>query len=63
MSIFEQDSYDLETLYNILENEIIPTYYANKKKWRKITQTAMDDVEVAFNSDRMADEYYKKIYQ
>ena len=63
MSIFEQDSYDLETLYNILENEIIPTYYANKKKWRKITQTAMDDVEVAFNSDRMADEYYSLIYK
>ena len=63
MSIFEQDSYDQEELYRILENEIIPTYYQNKKKWRHITQTAMTDVQTAFNSDRMADEYYQMIYE
>ena len=48
--------------YNVLENEIIPTYYDDKDKWRKIQQTAMDDVKEYFNSDRMADEYYKLIY-
>ena len=63
MSIYDQDAYDLEALYDILENEIIPTYYDNKKAWRKITQNAMNDVETAFNSDRMADEYYKLIYE
>ena len=62
MSVYDQDNFDLENLYHVLENEILPTYYDNPNKWRKITQTAMDDVKVAFNSDRMADEYYKQIY-
>lgn len=62
MSVYEQDSYDLEKLYDILENEVIPTYYNHPDKWREIVQTAMTDVRHAFNSDRMADEYYKKIY-
>ena len=62
MSVYEQDNYDLEKLYDILENEVIPTYYDNKDKWRKIQQTAMDEVKKDFNSDRMADEYYKIMY-
>ncbi|MGC4129407.1 MAG: alpha-glucan family phosphorylase [Bergeyella sp.] len=62
MSVYEQDNYDLNKLYDILENEIVPTYYENPDKWRKITQTAMDDVKTVFGSDRMADEYYKVMY-
>lgn len=62
MSVYEQDSYDLEKLYDILENEILPVYYDQPEKWRKIQHTAMDDVKSNFNSDRMADEYYKQIY-
>lgn len=61
-SVYDQDNFDLENLYNVLENEILPTYYDNPDRWRKIQQTAMDDVKVKFNSDRMADEYYKQIY-
>ena len=62
MSVYDQDNYDLEQLYDILENRIIPTYYENPTEWRKITQTAMDNVKTQFGSDRMADEYYKLIY-
>ena len=62
MSVYDQDNYDLNKLYEILENEIIPMYYDRPDDWRQVQQTAMDDVKVAFNSDRMADEYYKQIY-
>lgn len=62
MSVYDQDNYDLEKLYEILENEILPTYYENKEQWRKIQYLAMDEVKENFNSDRMADEYYKLIY-
>lgn len=62
MSVYEQDNYDLNKLYEILENEILPTYYENPDKWRKIQYNAMNDVKDQFNSDRMADEYYKIIY-
>lgn len=63
LSIYDQDMYDLEALYHLLENQILPTYYDNPDQWRKIQWTAMDDVKNQFNSDRMADEYYKKLYQ
>lgn len=62
MSIYDQDNYDLNKLYEILENEIIPMYYDRPDEWRKVQHNAMDDVKYAFNSDRMADEYYKEIY-
>ncbi|WP_226065147.1 alpha-glucan family phosphorylase [Kaistella polysaccharea] len=62
MSVYDQDNYDLNKLYEILENEIIPMYYDRPDEWRNVQHTAMDDVKVAFNSDRMADEYYKQIY-
>lgn len=62
MSVYEQDNYDLEKIYEILENEVLPTYYDHKDQWRTIQYTAMDEVKAQFNSDRMADEYYKTIY-
>ncbi len=62
MSVYDQDLYDLEALYDLLEKEILPTYYDQPSKWRDIQYQAMDDVMDYFNSDRMADEYYKKIY-
>jgi starch phosphorylase len=62
MSIYEQDNYDLNKLYEILENEILPTYYDEHDKWRKIQHNSMKDVKENFNSDRMADEYYSIMY-
>ncbi|MBO6185210.1 MAG: alpha-glucan family phosphorylase [Chryseobacterium sp.] len=62
MSIYEQDTYDFNKLYEILENEILPTYYDHPDQWRKIQQNSMKDVKQNFNSDRMADEYYSIIY-
>ncbi len=62
MSVYDQDNYDMNALYDLLENQILPMYYDQPDKWRQVQQTAMDDVKTAFNSDRMADEYYQKIY-
>ena len=62
MSVYDQDNYDLNTLYDILEQQVIPTYYEKPAEWRKIMQTAMDEVKETFGSDRMADEYYKIMY-
>ncbi len=61
-SVYDQDNFDLENLYNVLENEILPMYYDRPDEWRKVQHNAMEDVKKSFNSDRMADEYYKQIY-
>lgn len=63
MNVHQQDEYDLNTLYDLLENDIIPTYYENKDKWRTIQKNAMQDVRVAFDSNRMAHEYYELMYK
>ena len=62
MSVYDVDHYDMNKLYDILENEILPMYYERPDEWRQVVKNAMDDVKVQFNSDRMADEYYKLIY-
>ena len=61
-SVYDQDNFDLENLYNVLENEILPMYYDRPDEWRKIQHNAMEDVKRHFNSDRIANEYYKQIY-
>lgn len=62
LSIEQQDQQDLDHLYNILENQILPTFYDNPDKWREIAQNGMNDVREDFNSDRMAKEYYQILY-
>jgi len=60
--IEEQDSIDNKNMMDILENEIIPMYYDKPKKWVKMMKRSMKDVIPTFDSLRMADEYYEKMY-
>jgi glycogen phosphorylase len=59
----EQDEYDLNQLYEILEKQVLPTYYDNKTAWRNLIKNGMTDVRIQFDSNRMADEYYKVLYK
>jgi starch phosphorylase len=61
--VSEQDEYDLNQLYQILEDQILPLYYDNKDTWRDIVKNGMNDVQVQFESNRMADEYYQILYK
>jgi len=58
----ERDKIEANRLYDLLENEIIPMYYKNPSKWIKIMKAGMKDVVPFFDSARMADEYYEKMY-
>ncbi len=58
-----QDDLDAGNLYNILETEVIPTYYDKREAWDKMVFQAMKDVVPAFSSHRMADDYYRKLYK
>ena len=58
----QQDQWDLAHLYEILNEQILPLYYDNPDQWREIVQKGMNDVRNHFTSDRMADEYYKILY-
>ena len=62
MGQHEQDEYDLEKMYEILENQILPMYYENANVWRQIVKNGMHDVRWQFDSNRMAKEYYDMMY-
>ena len=62
MNTQEQDQYDLEMLYKLLEKEILPLYYENYETWRQVVKNGMRDVRFQFESNRMAHEYYELMY-
>lgn len=62
LPIHQQDQLDLQNMLDILEDEIIPTYYDNSEKWVSIMKNSMQDVIPYFDSDRMAYQYYEKLY-
>jgi starch phosphorylase len=63
MSTQEQDDYDMKQLFELLENKILPTYYDHPKQWMNMVQQGMRDVRTAFDSNRMAREYYQILYK
>ena len=63
MNVQQQDQYDLDKLYEILQGEMIPMYYENYDTWRRIAWNGMRDVRFQFDSGRMAEEYYEKLYK
>jgi starch phosphorylase len=62
LPIHEQDQVDLINLLDILEKDIIPMYYHEPNKWAQIIKNSMLDVIPYFDADRMAYQYYEKVY-
>jgi starch phosphorylase len=62
VSVQEQDQYDLDQIYELLNNQILPLYYEDYSTWRQIVKNGMRDVWVQFDSNRMAEEYYNLLY-
>jgi len=58
----QQDQIDVQNLLDILEHEIIPMYYNDKNRWLEMMKNSMKDIVPYFDSDRMAYEYYEKLY-
>ena len=58
----EQNRVESRRLYDILEKEIIPTYYQKPDVWYSIMRQSWKDVLPYFDSNRMAEEYYEKMY-
>lgn len=63
MNDYEQDEYDMNQLFEILEKEILPMYYDNPDNWHQIIKNGMRDVRWQFDSNRMAKEYYEILYK
>jgi starch phosphorylase len=58
----EKDRQEAANLIDTLEKIILPMYYKDKKKWLAIIKKAAKDIIPTFDSGRMVDEYYQKMY-
>ena len=54
---------DHACMMDIIENQIIPTYYDNKVQWATMMRQAIRTADAYFNSDRMVVEYYNRLYK
>lgn len=62
------DLSDAESLYRVLEEEVVPTYYERDendlpRKWIAMMKRSIVTLVPEFNSDRMVEEYARRIYK
>ncbi|MGZ8541371.1 MAG: alpha-glucan family phosphorylase, partial [Chitinophagaceae bacterium] len=62
MPIHQQDEADANSLYDLLEKDVIPMYYENPAGWLSLIKNGMNNIIPRFDSDRMAKEYYEQLY-
>jgi starch phosphorylase len=56
-----RDRLDAESLYGVLEGEVLPAY-ADRKRWVAMMQASIATVHERFSSDRMVREYFATLY-
>lgn len=62
-----QDKLDASTIYSLLEQEIIPTYYARNRKgisenWVRTIKNSIAQIAPHYTMKRQLDDYYEKFY-
>jgi starch phosphorylase len=58
-----QDLHDQNYFYAIMEDRILPAYYNHPTDvWLDVVKNSMRDVVPFFDSDRMAHQYYERVY-
>ncbi len=67
LPVDQQDKLDAETLYDVLENEVIPLFYDRDAsglptKWIRMIKESLRTIAPVFNTDRMVREYVSKYY-
>ena len=63
-----QDQLDAATIYNLLENEIVPLYFDKDKKgiskgWIKVIKNSIAQIAPHYTMKRQLDDYYSKFYE
>lgn len=58
----EQNADEGKSLLDCLEYQIIPTYYENPDQWVALIKHSINGAITGFDSNRMASEYYEKLY-
>jgi starch phosphorylase len=57
------DAHDQKALYQVLLNEVLPTYYKSKKQWVEMMKESVLTTHKSFAVKRMLAEYYDRLYK
>ena len=63
-----QNQTDTDSLFHVLENQIVPLYYAKPDglrpaAWIQLMREAIRSVTPVFNTERMVKEYHERLYE
>ncbi len=61
--VAEQDAHDLAALYDVVLDNVLPTYYDDKKTWESMMRASIETTREHFAVKRMLEDYYAKLYQ
>jgi starch phosphorylase len=56
------DNHDRKALYQVLLEEVVPTYYDNREKWVAMMKASILSTKDQFAVKRMLEEYYELLY-
>ncbi|NJF25398.1 maltodextrin phosphorylase [Thermococcus sp. Bubb.Bath] len=56
------DPKDAESLYSLLEEEVVPTYYDNHSRWVYMMKESIKSIAPRFSTHRMVKEYMDRFY-
>jgi starch phosphorylase len=56
-----QDDHDFDTLYRVLEGDVLPAW-ADRARWTGMMQASIADVAKNFSASRMIREYFARLY-
>jgi len=62
LSVMERDELENQALLDCLFDEVLPMYYERQADWQKMINAALADIVPAFDSNRLADQYYTDLY-
>ncbi len=62
-SVEEQDRQDALNLYSVLEQEVIPTFYNDRARWKGMMAASIRSCSDQFCAQRMVRDYFEKMYR
>ena len=62
-NVSAQDERDALSLYKVLVDEVIPTFYNDRTRWMKMMKASIESCSKPFSVDRMLNEYYENLYK
>lgn len=57
-----EDERDLQALYHILFNSVLPIYYDDRHRWVEMMRASIQMASEKFSAQRMIKDYYDKLY-